>query len=87
MAIPRPSLTGQGMSATTSTLNRTGHKDDAVATRVAEEVAARLHCVVVCVCGIHIDNAETADLAAIESACNTIVERICTASKGALYEH
>ena len=77
MAIPRPSLTGQGRSATTSTLNRLGHKDDVVATRIAEQVAARLDCVVVCACGIHIDGADTDAIAAVTQAVDEIADKVC----------
>lgn len=57
MAVPRESLTGEGMSATVSCLNRTGHMDDVFATAVAKQVAASRNCVVACSCGIHIDGA------------------------------
>lgn len=77
LAIPRPSLTGNGRSATVSVLNRTGHKDDVVAAEVAKAVAARRNCVVSCTCGIHIDNASPQLIDAIAAAPARIAERIC----------
>lgn len=78
LAVPRPSLTGQGRSATVSVLNRTGHKDDVVAAEVAKAVAARRDCVVSCTCGIHIDNASPQLIEAIAAAPPRIADRICT---------
>lgn len=78
LAVPRPSLTGIGRSATVSVLNRTGHKDDVVATAVAQRVAAELDCAVSCCCGIHVDDASPALIAAIAEAPDVIAQRICT---------
>lgn len=82
MAVPRPSLTGQGRSATASTLNRTGHKDDIVAARVAEKVAAELDCVVVCACGIHVEGADAQTLAAFADATDSLADRLCASLRG-----
>ncbi|MCC8189846.1 MAG: proteasome assembly chaperone 4 family protein [Planctomycetes bacterium] len=61
--IPRPSLSGDGTaSATVSTLNATGHKDDEVGNRFARFLAARLGCRVSVSCGVHFDAASPADL-------------------------
>ena len=48
----RASLTGEGTSATSSVLNRLGHKDEFVARTVAETLAAALDTTVCCICGI-----------------------------------
>lgn len=77
LAMPRPSLTGHGRSATVSTLNRTGHKDDVVATQVAHAVAAEMNCVVSCSCGIHIDEADPALIEAIAAIPDRIAQNIC----------
>jgi hypothetical protein len=77
LAVPRESLTGTGRSATMSTLNRMGHKDDVVATAVAQQVAARLDCAVSCSCGIHIDRASPQLIEAIAGAPDCIAERVC----------
>lgn len=77
LAIPRPSLTGSGRSATVSTLNRTGHKDDVVAAAVAHAVAAELNCAVSCSCGIHVDGASPKLIEAIAAIPDTIVPQVC----------
>lgn len=77
LAVPRPSLSGTGRSATVSTLNRTGHKDDVVAAAVAKQVAARLDCAVSCSCGIHVDHAAPQLVEAIAAAPDRIAQRAC----------
>jgi len=72
MAVPRPSLTGVGRSATVSTLNRTGHKDDFLANPIAHEVAARMDCVVVCSAGAVVHPLSTISIAS-NNATNRIV--------------
>ena len=77
MAVPRPSLTGVGRSATVSTLNRTGHKDDFLANPIAHEVAARMDCVAVCSAGVHVDDATPEQIKAIQAAVPEVIQRIC----------
>ena len=77
MALPRESLTGTGRSATTSTLNRMGHKDDFLANPLAHALAARLDCAVVCVAGVHVDGATSAQIAAIQGVVDEAAQRIC----------
>ena len=62
VAEPRPSLTGEGVSVTSSVINRIGHKDEAVARDIAEMLAKLYDSVVVCACGIHINNATQEDI-------------------------
>ena len=81
MAVPRSSLTGVGRSATVSTLNRIGHKDDFLANPIAHGVAARCDCAVTCVAGVHVDDATPEQIAAIQAAVPTVVERICALMK------
>ena len=76
LAVPRPSLTGQGNSATVSTLNCVGHKDDFVATAIAKELAATLQVTVACSCGIHVDNATPQTIEDITSCVPKIIETI-----------
>lgn len=64
LAEARASLTGEGTSATSSVLNRLGHKDEFVARTVAETLAAALDTTVCCICGIHKDNATSKDIQA-----------------------
>lgn len=55
MSVARPSLTGEGISVTSSVLNGIGHKDECVARKFAEAVARECECTAVCSCGIHVD--------------------------------
>lgn len=58
LAIPRPSLTGDGSrSATASVLNVTGHKDEQICRYLAENIAKRTGNTVVCTGGFHMDDA------------------------------
>lgn len=81
LAVPRASLTGKGRSATVSTLNRTGHKDDFLANPIAHEVAATLNCAVSCTAGVHVDDATPEQIAAIQQAVPAIAQRICAYMK------
>ena len=55
-AVPRPSLTGDGTTGVTSSvLNLTGHKDEAICRILAEEFCKKLGAVVVCTGGFHVD--------------------------------
>lgn len=74
MSEPRPSLTGEGLSATSSVINRIGHKDEAVAREAAERLAARLNTPVCAVCGIHYDTAHGALLTEILEACRSLTD-------------
>lgn len=76
LAVPRPSLTGQGNSATVSTLNCVGHKDDFVATAVAKELAATLQVTVACSCGIHVDNASPQTIKDITDCIPQIIQTV-----------
>lgn len=76
LAIPRPSLTGEGMSATVSVLNRTGHMDDAIACAVAKRIASARNCAVACSCGIHVDQASAETITQIRNVVPAIVEDI-----------
>ena len=54
--VPRLSLTGDGStSVTSSVLNLTGHKDEAVCRLLAEEYCRRSGHTVVCTGGFHVD--------------------------------
>lgn len=76
LAFPRPSLTGEGLSATSSVLNAVGHKDEAVARQFAEEIAKAKNCTVACSCGIHIDGATPAQLLQIQESCMRLLNRV-----------
>lgn len=55
-AVPRPSLSGDGtVSTTSSVLNVTGHKDEAICRALAEKASRKYGATVVCVGGFHVD--------------------------------
>lgn len=76
LSVPRPSLTGEGISATTSILNCIGHKDDVLAKLFAEKIAAKTNHVTVCVCGIHVDQLSFEDLQMLYDGCCQFLEDI-----------
>lgn len=63
LAVPRSSLRDpEKVSASTSVLCVTGHKEDEFARRAAEQIAARRNCVASVCAGVHIENAGTEEL-------------------------
>ena len=77
MAIPRPSLTGDGtISATSSVLNVTGHKDEELCRYLAETVAKRKHGIVVCTGGFHMDHATPAQIKEVLEIVQDMAEEI-----------
>lgn len=75
LGVPRPSLRGEGTSATTSVLTLTGHKDDEVARPAAATLAAACHTPVVVVAGIHLDGATPGELAELQENARRAVTR------------
>jgi hypothetical protein len=62
-SVPRASLADASVvSATTSVLNRVGHKDDEAARYVSHSLSAKLNKNVVVTCGIHVDNITTEEI-------------------------
>lgn len=82
LAVPRPSLTGSGTSATVSVLNCTGHKDDVIACDVAKRVSSECGCVVTCTCGIHIDNATQHELEQLSTVGEVLAKKAIMQLKG-----
>ncbi len=84
LAEARASLTGEGTSATSSVLNRLGHKDEFVARTVAETLATALNTTVCCICGIHKDNATPEDIQASatlgQEVASILLERLAPSS-------
>ena len=76
MAVARPSLTGEGVSATSSVLNNVGHKDEVIARMFAEAVAKAKGCTAVCACGIHMDNITPEQLELVRQASERLLERV-----------
>jgi len=76
-ASPRPSLRDlKKMSATSSVINYSGHKDDIVSKLFSERIAARFGRNCVATAGIHIDNATGEHIAIILQNCKTACTRI-----------
>lgn len=77
IAEPRQSLDGSGRgAATVSTYNYVSHKDYFVSNPVAEELASKLSCRVVVVCGIHYDEPSREQLEKTISLAEQIVQDI-----------
>lgn len=80
IADPRESLKGDGsLSATVSTFNFTGHKDDEVANLIACSVARRLNKRVVVVCGLHFDNVSDSLFDDVREQTRKLIDAICEA--------
>lgn len=74
LAQARPSLRDPSkVSASTSVLTLLGHKEDIVAHRAAERLAAALNCNVAVCCGIHLDAISAVELEFIDRA----IDRFC----------
>lgn len=76
MAIARPSLTGEGVSATSSVINGVGHKDEEVGRIFAEAVAKAKLCTAVCSCGIHVDNIRPEQIKTVMESCKRLLHRV-----------
>ena len=56
IAVPRPSLRGDGsISCTSSVINLTGHKDEQICRYAAEALCRKYQAVVTCTGGFHVD--------------------------------
>jgi hypothetical protein len=76
-AFPRRSMrNAKRMSATSSVLNFSGHKDDLVSKLFSERIAARLGRNCIATAGIHIDNATGETIAVILKNCKTVCARM-----------
>lgn len=58
----RVSRTGKGFSCTSQKINILGHKEEDIARQFAEKTCVKIRKPVVCVCGIHIENATKEDI-------------------------
>lgn len=77
IADPRESLSGDGsISATVSTFNFTGHKDDVVANRIAFALSAKQNCRVVVLCGLHYNSISPGVIREIMALAESITEFI-----------
>ena len=76
MATARPSLTGEGVSATSSVINSIGHKDEEVGRIFAETVAKAKLCTAVCSCGIHVDAIRPEQIAVVMEGCKRLLGQV-----------
>ena len=77
-SVPRPSLTGNGtISVTSSILNLTGHKDEALCRETGR--------VVVCTGGFHIDNMKPEQIDEVVKALDGLADEIVSGIAGAGY--
>lgn len=81
-AVPRPSLDGsRKMSATASVLNLTGHKDEFLCRKLAEQICSRLGVTVVCTGGVHLDEISEEQIAQLLEICEqlgkSVAEKLC----------
>lgn len=76
MSVARPSLTGEGISATSCVLNGLGHKDELIARLFAERVAKEKNCTAVCACGIHVDQITPEQIQKVQEACMRLLNRV-----------
>lgn len=77
LAVPRPSLTGDGsMSCTSSVLNVTGHKDEVICRLMAEEVCKKKGAVTLCCGGIHMDGITQEQILEVVNTARILAEEI-----------
>lgn len=76
LAVPRPSLTGEGISCTSSVINVSGHKDEQLLRLLAEKKCKTSGQVVVCTGGFHKDNITKDQIREAEKAAAEIAESL-----------
>lgn len=80
LAVPRPSLSGDGsVSSTSSVLNRSGHKDELVCRSIAETVAARKNAAVACTGGIHLEQITPEQIEMLQNGVKEMISLILAA--------
>ena len=73
LALPRPSLKGDGRpGSTASVINVTGHKDEYLCRYLAEEMAASRNATVVCTGGFHVDGITEEQIGEVQRAVEEI---------------
>lgn len=76
LAVPRPSLRGEGMSCTSSVLNVSGHKDEQLLRLLAEKKCRASNRVTVCTGGFHKDAITAEQIAEVQRAVAEIAESL-----------
>ena len=77
LAIPRPSLSDpEKISASTSVICVPGHKEDEVARKAAECIAASQNCVANVCIGVHIDHANREELLRLKQNLDKLISLV-----------
>ncbi len=76
LAVPRPSLTGEGMSCTSSVINVSGHKDEELLRLLAEKKCMSSNRVTVCTGGFHKDGITGKQIKEVQRAAADIAESL-----------
>lgn len=77
LAVPRPGLADPGkLSASSSVICVTGHKDDEIARQAARSLASALGGIVTVSAGIHVDDASPQDIDILKKNFNIVLEQI-----------
>ena len=77
LAIPRPSLSGDGsVSCTSSVINVPGHKDEHICRILAERVAIKKNAVAMCTGGFHVDRITNEQIEEVIEVMGEIAEEI-----------
>lgn len=77
LAVPRPSLKGDGtISSTASVINVSGHKDDAICRAVAERMCMATNATVACTGGVHVDGITAEQIAQVCDAFERMTGRL-----------
>jgi len=73
---PRISRTGEGLSYTSQVINIAGHKEEKIARNFAEKTCVKKKIPVLCICGIHIDNATNEDIKTLEFNAEKLLKKV-----------
>lgn len=77
LAVPRASMLENGMiSATSSVLNVTGHKDDVICRKAAEAFCVKYRTVTACTGGFHVDHMTADRIMEVIQAVDEMLEEI-----------
>ena len=77
VSIPRPSLTDSNRtSVTSSVINLPSHQEELVGRPAAEMLAVALERTVVCIAGIHVDDATENELKQLTENCREVVRSL-----------
>ena len=76
---PQPDQSNSGGQVAARVLTLPGHKEDALALRMAQSMAEALHCAVCVSAGIHYDNITRAEIQQVEQMALDLTQRCITA--------